>query len=200
MNLIRSLKITWLSPEKIEKISFANNEHKIISSKIVNARTFKPEPGGLFDPRIFGPFLNYECYCGKYKGKQNKGQICERCETLITEKNVQRWRMGHISLVSPVTNIAIFKSLSTNLSHLLEIPTKTLEDIIYFRAYVVLDNGLTNLLKKKEILERKIDPELISSILQEIISDNKLSEEVVARAKELDENLVEKKDKKDYIN
>ena len=77
--------------------------------------------------------------------------------------------MGHISLVSPVTNIAIFKALSTNLSNLLEIPTKTLEDIIYFRAYVVLDNGLTNLLKKKEILERKIDPELISSILQEII-------------------------------
>src|SRR4051794_28291302 len=100
--------------------------------------------------------------------------------------------MGHISLVSPVTNIAIFKALSTNLSNLLEIPTKTLEDIIYFQAYVVLDNGLTNLLKKKEILEKKIDPGLISGILQEIISDNKLSKEVIARAKELDENLVGK--------
>ena len=100
--------------------------------------------------------------------------------------------MGHIPLASPVTNLVIFKTLATNLSSLLEIPTKTLEDIIYFRAYIVLDNGLTNLLKKKEILEKKIDPGLISGILQEIIADNKLNEEVIARAKELDENLVGK--------
>src|SRR4051794_27924495 len=105
--------------------------------------------------------------------------------------------MGHISLSSPVTNLAIFKSLSTNLSSLLGIPTKSLEDIIYFRAYVVLDNGLTNLLKKKEVLEKKIDPNLISSILQEIIADDKLSKEVISQAKELDQNLVGKKDKKD---
>ncbi|CAI2162434.1 10710_t:CDS:2 [Funneliformis geosporum] len=133
------------------EISFADDNFRIESSKTVNIRTFKPELGGLFDPRIFGPFLNYECFCGKYKGKDNKGQKCERCEVLIAEKNIQRWRMGHISLDTPVTNILLFKVLSTNLSKLLEIPTKKLEDIIYFRAYVVLDNGLTKLLKKKEV-------------------------------------------------
>ena len=85
MTLIKSVKITWLSPQRIQQLSFGN----ITSHKVVNARTFKPELGGLFDPRIFGPFLNYECYCGKYKGKQNKGQKCERCEVLIAEKNVQ---------------------------------------------------------------------------------------------------------------
>ena len=106
--------------------------------------------------------------------------------------------MGHISLSSPVTNLAIFKPLSVNLSSLLEIPTKNLEDIIYFQAYVVLDNGLTNLLKKKEVLEKKIDSNLISSILQEIIADDKLSEEIITQAKNLDQNLVGKKDKKDY--
>jgi hypothetical protein len=86
MSLIKSLKISWLSPQRINQLSFGN----VTSHKLINIRTFKPEPGGLFDPRIFGPFLNYECYCGKYKGKENKGQKCERCEVLIAEKNLQR--------------------------------------------------------------------------------------------------------------
>jgi len=86
MSLIKSLKISWLSPERIKQISFGN----IVSHKTINARTLKPELGGLFDPRIFGPFLNYECYCGKYKGKENRGQICERCEVLIDKKDLQR--------------------------------------------------------------------------------------------------------------
>jgi len=86
MSLIKSLKISWLSPQRINQLSFGN----VTSHKLINTRTLKPEPGGLFDPRIFGPFLNYECYCGKYKGKENKGQKCERCEVLIAEKNLQR--------------------------------------------------------------------------------------------------------------
>src|SRR3954468_20607509 len=165
MSLIKSLQITWLSPQRIKQLSFGN----ITSHKVVNTRTFKPELGGLFDPRVFGPFLNYECYCGKYRGKQNKGQKCERCEVLISEKNIQRWRMGHISLIAPVTNIVLFKTLATNLSKLLGVSVKSLEDIIYLRAFVVIDNGLTNLLKKKDILEKKINQQLISDILGEII-------------------------------
>jgi DNA-directed RNA polymerase subunit beta' len=92
--------------------------------------------------------------------------------------------MGHISLSAPVTNIALFKILATNLSKLLGIPSKRLEDIIYLRAYVVIDNGLTSLLKKGEILEKKIDQPLISSILQEIIQNKKLSENVIKEAEE----------------
>ena len=86
MPLIKSLKISWLSPAQIEKLS----EGEITNSKTLNLKTLKPELGGLFDPRVFGPFLNYECYCGKYKGERNIGQKCERCEVLITKKDVQR--------------------------------------------------------------------------------------------------------------
>src|SRR3954470_16852550 len=139
MTVIKSVKITWLSPQKIEQLSFG----KITNHKTINTRTLKPELGGLFDPRIFGPFLNYECYCGKYKGKQNEGQKCEKCEVLITEKNVQRQRRGHVSLAAPVTNIILFNVLKTNLSSLLNIPSKALEEIIYLKTYVVIENGST---------------------------------------------------------
>ena len=84
--IITRLELKILSSKRIKEYSFG----PITSPKVVNTRTFKPEMGGLFDPRVFGPFLNYECYCGKYKGKQNKGQKCERCEVLISEKNLQR--------------------------------------------------------------------------------------------------------------
>jgi DNA-directed RNA polymerase subunit beta' len=185
MPLIKKLKIGWLSPQRINEYSFGN----ITNHKVINARTLKPEPGGLFDPKIFGPSLNYECYCGKYKGKENKGQKCERCEVLIAEKNLQRWRMGHIALNAPITNIALFKILAPNLSKLLGIPTKKIEEIIYLKAYVVIDNGSTSLLKKGEILEKKIDLTLISGILQEIIEDEKSKKDVVKEAKDLNEKI-----------
>jgi DNA-directed RNA polymerase beta' subunit len=107
--------------------------------------------------------------------------------------------MGHISLPSPVTNIAIFKILATNLSKLLGIPSKRLEDIIYLRAYVVLDNGTTSLLKKGEILERRIDKPLISSILQEIIQAKELSKSVIKEAEELNKKISEEDNNKRVI-
>jgi len=100
--------------------------------------------------------------------------------------------MGHIALPSPVTNIALFKSLATNLSKLLGIPAKRLEDIIYLRAYVVLDNGLTSLLRNGEILEKRIDRPLISNILQEIIENKKLEQNIIEEAKELNGRITEK--------
>src|ERR1043166_3329266 len=103
--------------------------------------------------------------------------------------------MGHISLSVPVTNIALFKVLATNLSKLLNIPVKRLEDIIYLRVYVVIDNGLTNLLKKGDILEKKIDRSLISSILQEIIQNKELNENVIKEAEELNEKITKKNGK-----
>src|SRR6185369_13393123 len=192
MNSIKSIKLTVFSPQDITRHSFG----EITSHKVLNTRTFKPELGGLFDPRIFGPFLNYECYCGKYKGKENKGQKCERCEVLIEEKNLQRWRVGHISLPVPITNIVLFKALATNLSKLLGIPTKKLEEIIYLRAYIVIDNGSINSLKKGEILEKRIDRALIGSIFQEIIQEKKVDENVIKEAEELNEKIIKKNDKK----
>ncbi|CAG8745306.1 12234_t:CDS:2, partial [Cetraspora pellucida] len=153
-----------LKPSRIIKLSFG----KITSHKVINNRTLKPEPGGLLDPRIFGPFLNYECYCGKYKGKENRGQKCERCEML-----------------------------ATNLSKLLGIPAKKLEDIIYFHAYVVIDNGSISSLKKGEILEKKIDELKTSNIFQEIIQEQKLAEDILAKARELKEKITTKKNKKE---
>src|SRR4051794_31657458 len=188
MALIKSLKIVWLSPNKIENLSSG----EITNSKTLNLRSLKPELGGLFDPRIFGPFLNYECYCGKYRGKQNEGQKCEKCEVLITEKNVQRQRRGHILLAAPVTNIILFNVLKTNLSGLLNIPSKTLEEIIYLKTYVVVENGSSKLLQKNQILEKQVDPKLINNLLQEVIQDRQLSKEVVSQAQQLAENLVEK--------
>ena len=100
--------------------------------------------------------------------------------------------MGHISLPVPVTNIALFRVLATNLSNLLNIPVKKLEDIIYLRAYVVIDNGLTSLLKKREVLEKKISHSLIGNILQEIIQNKELKEEIVREAEELKEKITKK--------
>ena len=100
--------------------------------------------------------------------------------------------MGHITLTSPVTNILIFKNLATNLSKLLKISTKNLENIIYFQNYVVIDNGLTNLLKKKEILGKKIDINLIINILQEVTEDKNLEKNVINQAKKLIEKISEK--------
>src|SRR3954453_5161715 len=105
--------------------------------------------------------------------------------------------MGHISLPVPITNIVLFKALATNLSKLLGIPTKKLEDIIYLRAYVVIDNGLINSLKKGEILEKRIDRPLISNILQEIIQEKKLDESIIEEVEELNEKINKKKDKND---
>lgn len=100
--------------------------------------------------------------------------------------------MGHISLISPVTNIVLFKTLATSLSKLLGIPVKSLEEIVYLRSYVVIDNGLTELLKKKEILEKKIDHLLIEKILQEIIENEGTKKDVVKQAQKLKEDLGEK--------
>ncbi|CAG8850667.1 21774_t:CDS:1, partial [Racocetra persica] len=129
--------------------------------------------------------------------KENKGQKCERCEVLIGEKNLQRWRPGHIELPVPVTNIAVFKILATNLSKLLGIPAKKLEDIIYFNAYVIIDNNLISSLKKGKILEKKFNQSQIDSILQEIIQEKKLAENVLEKAEQLQKKITAKKNKKE---
>ncbi|KLL01818.1 MAG: DNA-directed RNA polymerase subunit beta' [Mycoplasmataceae bacterium RC_NB112A] len=191
MPLIKSLKINWLSPSQIEKLS----EGEVTNSKTLNPKTLKPELGGLFDPRIFGPFLSYECYCGKYRGEENAGQKCERCEVLITSKNAQRHRRGHASLAVPVTNIILFNALKTNLSDLLGIPSKNLEEIIYLKTYVVLDNGSSKLLRKKQILGKQVDPRLMNNLLQEIIQNPRLTKEAAIQGRQLVEDLVEEKEK-----
>jgi DNA-directed RNA polymerase subunit beta' len=130
--------ISLASPESI--LERSNGE--VVKPETINYRTYKPEMGGLFCERIFGPVKDWECHCGKYKRIRYKGIICDRCGVEVTEKKVRRERMGHIELVVPVAHIWYFKSLPNKIGYLLGLPTKKLDQIIYYERYVVIQPGI----------------------------------------------------------
>ncbi|EPR68791.1 DNA-directed RNA polymerase beta' subunit [Cyclobacterium qasimii M12-11B] len=115
---------------------------EVTQPETINYRTYKPEMGGLFCERIFGPVKDWECHCGKYKRIRYKGIICDRCGVEVTEKKVRRERMGHIELVVPVAHIWYFKSLPNKIGYLLGLPTKKLDQIVYYERYVVINAGI----------------------------------------------------------
>ena len=129
--------ISLASPESI--LESSNGE--VTQPETINYRTYKPEMGGLFCERIFGPVKDWECHCGKYKRIRYKGIICDRCGVEVTEKKVRRERMGHIELVVPVAHIWYFRSLPNKIGYLLGLPTKKLDQIIYYERYVVIQAG-----------------------------------------------------------
>ncbi|UII33346.1 DNA-directed RNA polymerase subunit beta' [Fulvivirga ulvae] len=129
--------ISLASPESILESSHG----EVTQPETINYRTYKPEMGGLFCERIFGPVKDWECHCGKYKRIRYKGIICDRCGVEVTEKKVRRERMGHIELVVPVAHIWYFKSLPNKIGYLLGLPTKKLDQIIYYERYVVIQPG-----------------------------------------------------------
>ena len=130
--------ISLASPESILESSHG----EVTQPETINYRTYKPEMGGLFCERIFGPVKDWECHCGKYKRIRYKGIICDRCGVEVTEKKVRRERMGHIELVVPVAHIWYFRSLPNKIGYLLGLPTKKLDQIIYYERYVVIQPGL----------------------------------------------------------
>ncbi|UII21797.1 DNA-directed RNA polymerase subunit beta' [Fulvivirga ligni] len=130
--------ISLASPESILESSHG----EVTQPETINYRTYKPEMGGLFCERIFGPVKDWECHCGKYKRIRYKGIICDRCGVEVTEKKVRRERMGHIELVVPVAHIWYFKSLPNKIGYLLGLPTKKLDQIIYYERYVVIQPGV----------------------------------------------------------
>jgi len=130
--------ISLASPEGILERSTG----EVVKPETINYRTYKPEMGGLFCERIFGPVKDWECHCGKYKRIRYKGIICDRCGVEVTEKKVRRERMGHIELVVPVAHIWYFKSLPNKIGYLLGLPTKKLDQIIYYERYVVVQPGV----------------------------------------------------------
>ena len=132
-----SITIRLASPEQI----LAKSHGEVLKPETINYRTYKPERDGLFCERIFGPVKDYECHCGKYKRIRYKGIVCDRCGVEVTEKKVRRERMGHISLVVPVVHIWYFKSLPNKIGYLLGLPTKKLDQIIYYERYVVINPG-----------------------------------------------------------
>jgi DNA-directed RNA polymerase subunit beta' len=135
------IRISIASPEKILSWSYG----EIKKPETINYRTFKPERDGLFCARIFGPIKDYECLCGKYKRMKYKGIICEKCSVEVTLSRVRRERMGHIELAAPVAHIWFLKSLPSRIGLLLDMTLKTLERVLYFESYVVLEPGLTPL-------------------------------------------------------
>ena len=141
------ITISLASPESI----LERSSGEVLKPETINYRTYKPERDGLFCERIFGPVKDYECHCGKYKRIRYKGIVCDRCGVEVTEKKVRRERMGHISLVVPVAHIWYFRSLPNKIGYLLGLPTKKLDQIIYYERYVVIQAGIGKNLDGSEL-------------------------------------------------
>jgi DNA-directed RNA polymerase subunit beta' len=136
-----SIKIGLASPHDIRSWSFG----EVKKPETINYRTYRPERDGLFCERIFGPEKDWECACGKYRGMKYKGMICDRCGVKVTHSRVRRKRMGHIELAAPVVHIWFFKSMPSRLGALLNMKTTSLEKVVYFQDYTVIDPGDTPL-------------------------------------------------------
>ena len=115
----------------------------------------KPEKDGLFCERIFGPSKDWECHCGKYKKIRYKGVICDRCGVEVTKASVRRERMGHIELAAPVSHIWYFKGIPSRMGLILDLSPRTLEKVLYFANYIVLDAGTSGLQKKQVLTEKE---------------------------------------------
>ncbi len=184
----QSIKISLATDEDIKNTSYG----KITKPETINYKTLKPERGGLFDERVFGPTKNFECFCGKYKKIDNKGKKCERCNVEITESIVRRERMGHIELEDPVAHIWMLKTSPSRISLMLNMKTKEIEEVVYFVSYIVIDPGTSKILKKKMILDlggtknSTNTRQKLKKIINEILS-NKLKVDTFAynRAKDM---------------
>src|SRR5881397_823426 len=142
-----SVRISLASPHDIRSWSFG----EVKKPETINYRTYRPEKDGLFCERIFGPEKDWECACGKYRGMKYKGMICDRCGVKVTHSRLRRKRMGHIELAAPVVHIWFFKAMPSRLGTLLDMKTTSLEKIIYFQDYVVVEAGDTEL-KERQLL------------------------------------------------
>jgi DNA-directed RNA polymerase subunit beta' len=142
-----AVRISLASPHDIRSWSFG----EVKKPETINYRTYRPEKDGLFCERIFGPEKDWECACGKYRGMKYKGMICDRCGVKVTHSRVRRKRMGHIELAAPVVHIWFFKAMPSRLGTLLDMKTTSLEKIIYFQDYVIVDPGDTPL-KERQLL------------------------------------------------
>ena len=144
-----AIRIGLASPEKIMEWS----RGEVTKPETINYRTLKPEKDGLFCERIFGPSKDWECHCGKYKKIRYKGVVCDRCGVEVTKSSVRRERMGHIALAAPVSHIWYFKGIPSRMGLILDISPRTLERVLYFASYIVLDKGETDLQNKQILSE-----------------------------------------------
>lgn len=188
LNEFDAIQIGLASPDKIREWS----RGEVKKPETINYRTLKPEKDGLFCEKIFGPQKDWECHCGKYKRVRYKGIICDRCGVEVTRSKVRRERMGHIELAAPVSHIWYFKGIPSRMGLILDMSPRSLEKVLYFASYIVIDPGDTPLLKLQLLNDREyrecrekygnafkagMGAEAIKEILQEIDLD-KLSQEL----------------------
>jgi DNA-directed RNA polymerase subunit beta' len=198
------IQISIASPDRIRSWSFG----EIKKPETINYRTFKPERDGLFCARIFGPIKDYECLCGKYKRMKYRGIICEKCGVEVTLSKVRRERMGHIELASPVAHIWFMKSLPSRIGLLLDMTLKSLERVLYFENYVVVEPGMTalepgQLLSEEEYIEAQdtygsesFTAKIGAEAIQEMLAAIDLEKDLVQLREELAETNSEAKRKK----
>ena len=146
-----AIKVGLASPEKIREWS----RGEVKKPETINYRTLKPEKDGLYCERIFGPSKDWECHCGKYKKIRYKGVVCDRCGVEVTKSTVRRERMGHIELAAPVSHIWYFKGIPSRMGLILDLSPRTLEKVLYFANYIVLDPADTSLSAKQVLTERE---------------------------------------------
>jgi len=207
INDYASVKISLARPHDIRSWSFG----EVKKPETINYRTYRPEKDGLFCERIFGPEKDWECACGKYRGMKYKGMICDRCGVKVTHSRVRRKRMGHIELAAPVAHIWFFKAMPSRLGNLLDMKTTSLEKVIYFQDYVVVDPKDTAL-KKQQLLteeefraareqygEGSFEAEMGADAVRKLL----MSLDLVQLSQKLREDLAEtgsKQKQKDLIN
>ena len=147
-----AIRIGLASPERIKEWS----RGEVTKPETINYRTLKPERDGLFCEKIFGPSKDWECHCGKFKKIRYKGTICDRCGVEVTKSSVRRDRMGHIDLAAPVSHIWYFKGIPSRMGLILDMTPRTLERVLYFASYVVLDpKGAEGALSEKQVLSEQ---------------------------------------------
>ncbi|MBD5429823.1 DNA-directed RNA polymerase subunit beta' [Lactobacillus sp.] len=187
VNKFESMQIGLASPNKIRSWSYG----EVKKPETINYRTLKPEKDGLFDERIFGPTKDWSCACGKYKGVRYRGIVCDRCGVEVTSSKVRRERMGHIELAAPVSHIWYFKGIPSRMGLVLDISPRSLEEVIYFAAYIVIDPGDTDLEYKQLLTDAeyrekkakygnrftaKMGAEAIKDLLQQVDVDKEVKE------------------------
>lgn len=192
INKFESMQIGLASPNKIRSWSYG----EVKKPETINYRTLKPEKDGLFDERIFGPTKDWACACGKYKGIRYRGIVCDRCGVEVTSAKVRRERMGHIELAAPVTHIWYFKGIPSRMGLVLDISPRLLEEVIYFAAYIVIDNGDTELEPKQLLTEaeyreqkakygKRFTAKMGAEAIRDLLKKVDLEQEVVDLKKQL---------------
>jgi DNA-directed RNA polymerase subunit beta' len=191
----KALKISLASPKDILAWSYG----EVTKPETINYRTLRPEKDGLFDERIFGPTKDWECYCGKYKRIRYRGIICDKCGVEVTLSRVRRERMGHINLATPVAHVWFFKGSSSPLSLLLDMSQKSLESVIYYASYLVINidedkkkialDSFTDYIEKKK-QQLKQDLNLEEKKVQEEM-DQKKKESLSSKSKQEQRELIE---------